>query len=245
MPRTSGAAKPLKVPSADAYMRMNYLAQIAAWASTVTIPTLTAPLPPPPAPTPTPNTPTHPSSAPRPQTRKRKGPGKTRRPPRIRAFVPRNPHANQSPSSSSSPSSSNPTTTTTAAAATPTPTPTTRPPGDPLHATLAGLGSFYLSTMKTITERLVLRIDPSLKRMTCKRCGVLLVPATTASVSVGTHTSSPHPHITTTCRRCLTPRRLVIAPDHALWAEDGPVVEHGGGGGRGGGGGGGGGGCDE
>ncbi|KAJ3340186.1 Ribonuclease P protein subunit p21 [Gonapodya sp. JEL0774] len=142
--------------------------------------------------------------------KKAKGPGKTIRPPRIRLFVPRNPHVNPTPPSK-------PKTTAAVGAR-------SGPPGDPLDNSLAGLGSFYLATMKTITERLVLRVDPSLKRTICRRCGVLLLPGASATVSVGTHPSAPHPHLSTTCRRCLKVRRLVLEPAAELWAEYGPVV---------------------
>ncbi|XP_030060019.1 ribonuclease P protein subunit p21 isoform X2 [Microcaecilia unicolor] len=44
------------------------------------------------------------------------------------------------------------------------------------------LARFYCHTQKTISKRLVLRQDPSVKRTICKRCYSLLLPGITATV---------------------------------------------------------------
>ncbi|XP_051978253.1 ribonuclease P protein subunit p21-like isoform X2 [Xyrauchen texanus] len=44
------------------------------------------------------------------------------------------------------------------------------------------LARFYCFTQKTISKRLVLRQDPSVKRTICKKCCTLLVPGVTSTV---------------------------------------------------------------
>ncbi|KTF85511.1 hypothetical protein cypCar_00040862 [Cyprinus carpio] len=44
------------------------------------------------------------------------------------------------------------------------------------------LARFYCFTQKTISKRLVLRQDPSVKRTVCKKCCALLIPGVTSTV---------------------------------------------------------------
>ncbi|RUO95424.1 RNAse P Rpr2/Rpp21/SNM1 subunit domain-containing protein [Jimgerdemannia flammicorona] len=49
---------------------------------------------------------------------------------------------------------------------------------------LIPLGRFYVNSMKTVGKRLVLRLDPNLKRTICKRCDTLLIPSVTSRIRI-------------------------------------------------------------
>ncbi|CAI8024688.1 Ribonuclease P protein subunit p21 [Geodia barretti] len=56
------------------------------------------------------------------------------------------------------------------------------------------LSRFYVHTMKNVGKRLVLRMDPGMKRMLCKGCDSLLVPGVTATHRVrGIYVLTPLP----------------------------------------------------
>ncbi|KAL9956378.1 hypothetical protein ACROYT_G037845 [Oculina patagonica] len=77
---------------------------------------------------------------------------------------------------------------------------------------------FYASTMKTIAQKLVFKLDPSIKRTTCKHCHALLIPGITARVRVRRKREK---HIVVTCLDCRTVRRYLCRPDYVLWSERG------------------------
>ncbi|KAI8613151.1 RNAse P Rpr2/Rpp21/SNM1 subunit domain-containing protein, partial [Chytriomyces sp. MP71] len=54
----------------------------------------------------------------------------------------------------------------------------------PTSASLASLSRFYARNMKQVGARMVLRLDPSVKRAVCKRCDSILIPGLSASVEV-------------------------------------------------------------
>uniref|UniRef100_A0A8C4QW06 Ribonuclease P 21 subunit n=1 Tax=Eptatretus burgeri TaxID=7764 RepID=A0A8C4QW06_EPTBU len=62
------------------------------------------------------------------------------------------------------------------------------PSGQASHCLLAQdpenqeLVRFYMHTMKTIGQRLVLKLAPSIKRNICKTCNSLLVPGVTSTI---------------------------------------------------------------
>ncbi|XP_020611109.1 ribonuclease P protein subunit p21-like [Orbicella faveolata] len=90
------------------------------------------------------------------------------------------------------------------------------------HAVLAinpeniEMSRFYASTMKTVAEKVVFKLDPSIKRTTCKHCHALLIPGVTARVRVRRKRER---HIVVTCLDCRTVRRYLCRPDYVLWSE--------------------------
>ncbi|CAH3173930.1 unnamed protein product [Porites evermanni] len=78
------------------------------------------------------------------------------------------------------------------------------------------MSRFYTSTMKEIARKLVYKLDPSIKRTTCKHCNALLVPGVTAKVRVR---SKRERHVVITCVACRTVRRYLCRADHVLWSE--------------------------
>lgn len=90
------------------------------------------------------------------------------------------------------------------------------------HAVLAinpeniEMSRFYASTMKTVAEKVVFKLDPSIKRTTCKHCHALLIPGVTARVRVRRRRER---HIVVTCLDCSTVRRYLCRPNYVLWSE--------------------------
>ncbi|KAI8380193.1 hypothetical protein BD560DRAFT_444871 [Blakeslea trispora] len=78
--------------------------------------------------------------------------------------------------------------------------------------------SRYLNhNMKQITARLVLRLDPSVKRGVCKRCETSLLPYITSKSRIH---STPVPSVVQTCTICKAKRRYTSQnPDHVLFNE--------------------------
>ena len=69
-----------------------------------------------------------------------------------------------------------------------------------------GLARFYIFTMKGISKRLVIKLDPSIKRTICKHCDSLLVAGITMRVRVS---SRREPHIVETCLYCNNQKRYL------------------------------------
>ncbi|KAI8583001.1 hypothetical protein K450DRAFT_225853 [Umbelopsis ramanniana AG] len=79
---------------------------------------------------------------------------------------------------------------------------------------LAPLSRYYCNTMKNISKKLVLRLDPNVKRSICKKCDNVLIPSVTSDVRVK---SRPHKGTAITCKSCRTQRRLVAKKGYELW----------------------------
>ena len=75
------------------------------------------------------------------------------------------------------------------------------------------LARFYMYTMMTISKRLVIRLDPSIKRTICKHCHSLLVPGITMRVRVS---SNRETHIVQTCLYCKNQKRFLARPNYKL-----------------------------
>ncbi|KAG5850339.1 ribonuclease P protein subunit p21 [Anguilla rostrata] len=80
------------------------------------------------------------------------------------------------------------------------------------------LARFYCFTQKTISKRLVLRQDPSVKRTLCKKCYSVLVPGITATVR---QRRSRNRECTTLvrCVSCGQTKRFRNDPHHRLWVD--------------------------
>ncbi|KAL7316807.1 hypothetical protein PS15m_003248 [Mucor circinelloides] len=86
------------------------------------------------------------------------------------------------------------------------------PPGT-LHAT-----SRYLNNhMKQITGKLVMRLDPSVKRAVCRRCDTPIIPVITSTSRIK---SKPAPTVIQTCKICKSKRRYTSQnPNYQLFSE--------------------------
>ncbi|KAH7919734.1 Rpr2-domain-containing protein [Leucogyrophana mollusca] len=73
------------------------------------------------------------------------------------------------------------------------------------------LSRSYVDTMKIVGQKTNVKIDPTVKRVICKGCSVILVPGTTAKIRV--KTSKSHGHLVTySCIGCKTSRRIPAPP---------------------------------
>nr|XP_034963149.1 ribonuclease P protein subunit p21 [Zootoca vivipara] len=79
------------------------------------------------------------------------------------------------------------------------------------------LARFYCHTQNSISRRLVLRQDPSVKRTICKSCFSPLIPGVSSTVR-----QRKRRHQRWTVVRCLTcglTKRFLSNPDYKLWSE--------------------------
>ncbi|ESK92048.1 ribonuclease p 21kda subunit [Moniliophthora roreri MCA 2997] len=73
------------------------------------------------------------------------------------------------------------------------------------------LAKSYIDTMKLVSTKTIVRMDPSIKRTLCKGCSTVLMPGSTATVRI--KASSSHGHVMTyTCTECRTSRRIPAPP---------------------------------
>ncbi|XP_075770346.1 ribonuclease P protein subunit p21 [Pelodiscus sinensis] len=79
------------------------------------------------------------------------------------------------------------------------------------------LARFYSHTQRSISRRLVLRQDPSVKRTICKSCSSLLVPGVSATVRQRSRRGRRWTVVR--CLRCSRTKRFPSDPAHKLWAE--------------------------
>ncbi|KAI9253165.1 RNAse P Rpr2/Rpp21/SNM1 subunit domain-containing protein [Sporodiniella umbellata] len=75
--------------------------------------------------------------------------------------------------------------------------------GDPTG--LLGTSRYLNSNMKSISAKMVIRLDPHLKRTICKRCDTTLLPSRTSTNRIK---SSPVTTLVTTCKICKTKKRF-------------------------------------
>ncbi|KAJ3407641.1 Ribonuclease P protein subunit p21 [Chytridiales sp. JEL 0842] len=82
--------------------------------------------------------------------------------------------------------------------------------------TLVNVGRFYAKSMKTVASRLVLRLDPQIKRTICKRCDAILIPGVTSAFY-----TSKNGELKTVikCRACGETKNLPCRKDHVLFTE--------------------------
>ncbi|XP_044278421.1 ribonuclease P protein subunit p21 [Varanus komodoensis] len=79
------------------------------------------------------------------------------------------------------------------------------------------LARFYCHTQTSISRRLVLRQDPSVKRTICKSCFSLLVPG--VSSTVRQRKSRNQRWTAVRCLNCSLSKRFLSNPDYKLWSE--------------------------
>uniref|UniRef100_A0A8C1AC28 Ribonuclease P 21 subunit n=1 Tax=Cyprinus carpio carpio TaxID=630221 RepID=A0A8C1AC28_CYPCA len=80
------------------------------------------------------------------------------------------------------------------------------------------LARFYCLTQKTISKRLVLRQDPSVKRTICKKCCTLLIPGVTSTVRQKRGPMRQRKTIVR-CLSCGVTKQFPNNPKHKLWVD--------------------------
>lgn len=78
-------------------------------------------------------------------------------------------------------------------------------------ATPAYLSRAYVSSMKSIGRKTVVKLDPSVKRTICKGCDTLLIPGVTATVR-SKFSPSHQKLVRFSCLNCKTTRRIPAPP---------------------------------
>ncbi|KAG2150863.1 Rpr2-domain-containing protein [Suillus clintonianus] len=75
----------------------------------------------------------------------------------------------------------------------------------------AELSRSYIDTMKVVGQKTNVKIDPTVKRVICKGCHIVLMPGASSTVRV--KNSASHRHlIIHTCKSCRTSRRIPAPP---------------------------------
>ncbi|CAB4015372.1 ribonuclease P subunit p21-like [Paramuricea clavata] len=78
------------------------------------------------------------------------------------------------------------------------------------------LSRFYAFTMKSIGQKLLCKMDPSIKRTICKYCHSILVPGLTSTIRVK---AKRERHLVVTCLDCGTLKRFNTCKNYQLWSE--------------------------
>ncbi|XP_005098148.1 ribonuclease P protein subunit p21 [Aplysia californica] len=79
-----------------------------------------------------------------------------------------------------------------------------------------GLCRYYISTMRTVAEKHVIRIHPAIKRTYCKHCNVILLSGQTCRIR---SRSTSEPHTVVTCLLCGTIKRFMWRASYQLWLD--------------------------
>ncbi|KAG1777481.1 Rpr2-domain-containing protein [Suillus placidus] len=75
----------------------------------------------------------------------------------------------------------------------------------------ADLSRSYVDTMKVVGQKTNVKIDPTVKRVICKGCHIVLIPGVSSTVRV--KNSNSHGHLVVhTCNSCRTSRRIPAPP---------------------------------
>ncbi|KAL4262561.1 Rpr2-domain-containing protein [Pleurotus pulmonarius] len=73
------------------------------------------------------------------------------------------------------------------------------------------ISSRYIGMMKTVGQKTLVKIDPTVKRTLCKGCNTVLQPGINTTVRITKLSSHGHA-VTYTCNRCKTSRRIPAPP---------------------------------
>ncbi|KAK0485338.1 Rpr2-domain-containing protein [Armillaria luteobubalina] len=86
------------------------------------------------------------------------------------------------------------------------------------RVTTGDLSRSYVTSMKVVGRKTVVKMDPSVKRTICKRCNTILVPGST--VTIRANKSASHGHVMAyTCTHCKTTRRIPAPPGKKVPSE--------------------------
>ena len=89
------------------------------------------------------------------------------------------------------------------------------------HVVLLPLQRHCLATSKVAQKKIMLKLDPKLKRLSCRRCSALLSPQ---SGNIKTRIiNEKNDLLEIECRHCGTKRRFTISENFTLYSEKEPV----------------------
>jgi len=91
------------------------------------------------------------------------------------------------------------------------------------HVVPLPLQRHYLSTSKVAQKKTMLKLDPQLKRLSCRRCAALLSPQSGNITTRITTINEKNDLLEIECRHCGTKRRFNINEDFTLYSERQPV----------------------
>ena len=75
----------------------------------------------------------------------------------------------------------------------------------------------YIRSLRRIAKKLVLRLDPNIKRSLCKKCDLLLLPGLTSTLRLG---SKRQKHIIIKCNDCGAIKRFLSSSSYVLFTEN-------------------------
>ena len=75
------------------------------------------------------------------------------------------------------------------------------------------LARYYVRSLKDVAEKHVLRLEPAIKRSTCRKCDMPLVPGITSRVRTRAERER---HTVVTCLHCGEVKRYLSRAAHAL-----------------------------
>ncbi|KAI0823617.1 Rpr2-domain-containing protein [Trametes gibbosa] len=76
----------------------------------------------------------------------------------------------------------------------------------------AELSRSYVGTMRTVGQKTMVRMDPSMKRTLCKTCDTVLLPGSTVTVRIRPSLQPNGQSVVHTCLTCQTLRRIPAPP---------------------------------
>ncbi|KAK0485300.1 RNAse P Rpr2/Rpp21/SNM1 subunit domain-containing protein, partial [Armillaria luteobubalina] len=88
---------------------------------------------------------------------------------------------------------------------------TSQSPSRRRRVSTSDLSRSYVSSMKVVGQKTVVKMDPSIKRTICKGCNTILVPGSMVTIRVNKSASRGHVMVYT-CTHCKTTRRIPAAP---------------------------------
>lgn len=74
--------------------------------------------------------------------------------------------------------------------------------------------------MKSIARKLVIRLDPSIKRVICKSCDSLLIPGVSCTHRLRGRREK---HVTVTCLSCGMTKRFLARKQYKLFSENNSI----------------------
>jgi RNase P subunit RPR2 len=91
------------------------------------------------------------------------------------------------------------------------------------HVVPLPLQRHYLATSKVAQKKTMLKLDPNLKRLSCRRCSALLSPQSGNIKTRITAVNEKNDLLEIECRHCGTKRRFTISENFTLYSEKEPV----------------------
>jgi RNase P subunit RPR2 len=91
------------------------------------------------------------------------------------------------------------------------------------HVVPLPLQRHYLATSKVAQKKTMLKLDPQLKRLSCRRCCALLSPQSVNITTSIKAINKKNDLLEIECRHCGTKRRFNITENFTLYSEKEPI----------------------